>query len=258
MEITEQLTLLAELAGVESKIRDCVLKLESVPAKANEHKEEAEEKKKAYDVVDAERLNLEKAKNENERKLLEARDHLKKWRLRLEKIRDEREHQALLAEIGGQKREIGRLEHHVLEQMEELEALEKSSLEKLESWEASQNLADQEFAKVEGHLGEINAEKGGYEKSRDALVSKLPEKIVARYQRIAERRKGMGVAVIKGEICQSCHTTLPPQLVIMIYKGAAIETCPTCSRILVHESMTHASAAEEATKAEAKAEATGI
>ncbi len=257
MEIPEQLTLLAELAVVEAKIRTCNQQLDSVPAKANEHKAEAEEKKKAFDVLDAERLNLEKAKNENERKLLEARDHLKKWRLRLEKIRD-REHQALLAEIGGQKREIGRLENSILEQMEQLEELEKSSLEKMEAWEASQNLADQEFSKVEGQLSELNEEKGGYEKSRDALAGKLPEKLVARYQKVAERRKGQGVAIIKGEICQACHTTLPPQLVIMVYKGAAIEACPLCSRILVHESMTHASAAEAATKAEATAEATGV
>lgn len=253
MEIPEQLTLLAELAVVEKKIRGCVQQLESVPAKANEHKAEAEAKKKAFDVIDAERLAIEKAKNENERKLLEARDHLKKWRLRLEKIRDEREHTALLSEIGGQKREIGRLENFVLEQMEQLETLEKSALEKMEAWEASQNLADQEFSKVEGQLNDINGEKAGFEKSRDALSSKLPEKLVTRYQRVAERRKGQGVAIIKGEICQACHTTLPPQLVLMVYKGAAIEACPTCSRVLVHESMTHASASSETAAAEAGA-----
>ena len=45
---------------------------------------------------------------------------------------------------------------------------------------------------------------------------------------------------------------------LMVYKGAVIDACPLCSRILVHESMTHAAIAAETTEAEATSDAVGV
>ena len=82
--------------------------------------------------------------------------------------------------------------------------------------------------------------------ARDGMVARLPAEVVKRYSRIAKQRKGRGVAVIKGELCMACNTTLPPQLCLMVHKGAAIENCPACMRILVHESMTRSTATDAA------------
>ena len=52
----------------------------------------------------------------------------------------------------------------------------------------------------------------------------------------------MGVAIIKGEVCGSCGMHLPPQMCIQVRKGLLLAECGSCSRVLVHESMTVAPA----------------
>ena len=50
------------------------------------------------------------------------------------------------------------------------------------------------------------------------------------------------LSIIRGEVCSCCKTTLPPQLCIQVRKGLVLESCPSCSRLLVHEETTRAPA----------------
>lgn len=246
MDIAQQLTLLAELSRIEAKIREARNRREAVPAAANAAREEANGHKKTFDDLDQQRLDLEKQKRDLERSLEESKDHLKKWNLRLDKISDEREHGALQSEIGGQKRAISRLEYSILEVMEQLEELEKKLAAAKQAFETSDAHATEELAKVAGDLKELDDAIATDDRARSGLVGKLPPAVIKKYERIAERRQGMGVAIIHGEVCGACHTSLPPQLCLQVYKGAILETCPSCSRILVHEAMTRSEATDSA------------
>ena len=65
--------------------------------------------------------------------------------------------------------------------------------------------------------------------------------MIKRYEVIANKRQGVGVAIIDvKDNCGACHRAVPPQLVIQIQKGQVVESCPACNRLLVHWSMTKA------------------
>jgi predicted nucleic acid-binding Zn-ribbon protein len=251
MEIPEQLTLLAELSAVEAKRKAALAVVESLPAEAEKAKEEAVAKREVHTEHDRRRHEIEMARRSLESDLNAEKDKLRKWETRADTIRGEREHAALLSEIGAQRRSISRHENDVLERMQELEDVNAALAEAGEAADAAELAAEEEWEKVAADVKAAQAEADGFTKQRDALSEKLPPPVMKRYHRIAERY-GNAIAIIRGEACTTCHTSMPPQLVVQIYKGELLETCPSCQRILVHEAMTRA---PEATDAEASADA---
>jgi predicted nucleic acid-binding Zn-ribbon protein len=246
MEIAEQLTLLAELSSVEKKVTAAKARLEALPAEARKAQEEADKKKEAQTELERKQHELEMGRRKMDQEMHSEKDKLRKWENRADDIRGEREHAALRSEVGAQKRSISRLEGDILETMQELEDVEKNLLEAMQAAEDADKAAKAEFAKVEADVKVAQAEFDEVDGARQALVNKLPAPLVKRYDRIRERR-GYAVSVIQGEMCGACRTTMPPQLVVQVYKGAVLETCAVCQRILVHEAMTRApDAGEEA------------
>ena len=248
MEIAEQLVLLAELNRVENKIRERKVELDTRPADARAAQEKADAVKSEVDALEKKRFDVERDKRTAEQETAVEKDNLRKWQARAENIRGEREHTALQSEIGGLKRRITHLENDQLEQMQKAEDIDKAIVPKMQEHEEAIEAAKAEWSKVEGDLTRLNAEIADQEKVRASMLEKLPATLVTRYSRIAEQRKGVGVAIIKGEMCSQCRRTLPPQLCLQVYKGQIIETCPSCQRILVHEASTRSTTSEDAQK----------
>lgn len=249
MQIAEQLVLLAELQNVEQKLRDANRRVEELPVRSREAQAVAEDAaKKAY------ALETQQREQETERRKLESdlaaeKDKMRKWQNRADQIRGEREHAALTSEIGAQKRTIGRIEENILERMQTLEDL-GTLLEAAQSLAATTSkLAEEEWEKVRADVDAAKAEAEKIGIGRDAMLQKLPVPLVKRYERIANARQGLGVAMIRGETCLSCRRTLPPQLCLQVYRGEILETCPSCQRILVHEASTRSAGADAAAEA---------
>jgi uncharacterized protein len=242
MEIVEQLTLLAELANVEAKLKVAKDKLEGLPAEAKRAQAQAEQLSQKHNELDMNHTDVEMARRRLESELAGEKAKLKKWQSRADQIRGEREAAALGSEIGAQKRSISNLEESILEKMQELEDLQKARDEGLAAATAASASSKEEWKKVEADVVLAEGVVKGHERARDALLEKLPAPLVKRYQRIAERRQGVAIAILKGEMCSFCKVSMPPQLCILIYKGAVLETCSSCQRILVHEAMTRAPA----------------
>jgi len=248
MTITEQLTLLAELSRKESKIKTTKERLEGIPKAAREAEAQASTVERKLAELENKKRDLEMEKRAMEGQLATERDQLKKWNARLDKIRDDREHGALMSEISTQKRSIGHLENDILEKMEAQENLDADIVKETAARDKAKAHAVSELEKVKGDLQSAESELKVLDDGRAALVAKLPDALVKRYARIAEKR-GQGVSILQGETCTACKRTIPPQLALQVYKGAIIEQCPSCSRILVHEAMTRSESASESGQA---------
>lgn len=243
--IAEQLILLSELAGVDGKHRAVAEKLESVPAVAKKADEAAAALKKQLDEATAKKEAAEKAKKAIENEITDERIKMKKWEARANDIRGEREHAALLSEISTARRVISRLEDTQLEHMEALEQAQSALASVEPRHKAALETAKDEWKKVEGEIAQLNDEAKKLDVARKALLAKLPAALVKRYETVAQKRQGVGVSIIKGEVCSSCKRTLPPQLCLQVRKGIVLEQCPSCSRFLVHEAMTQSAAADD-------------
>jgi predicted nucleic acid-binding Zn-ribbon protein len=240
MPIAEQLVLLAELASVDGKHKSISDKLETVPAAAKKADETAASLKKQLDDLALKKEAADKAKKQIENEIVDEKLKIKKWEARAHEIRGEREHAALLSEISTAKRVIHRLEDTQLEHMEVIESVQKDSATIEGKHKKAADEAAAEWKRVEGDLKALNGEAEQVKQARQALLEKLPPRVVKRYDTVAAKRQGVGVSVIKGEVCSMCKRTLPPQLCIQVRKGVVLEECPSCSRLLVHEDMTKA------------------
>lgn len=241
LSASEQLTLLAELARLDQKSKVTADRLEAMPAPAKKAEAAAAKLKTELDSVLLRKSTAEQVKKAAEHDIADERAKLRKWEARSNDIRGEREATALNAEIGGAKRHIRQQEDVVLEQMEAIEAADKDVATLIKKHSAATNEASQEWAKVADEMTTLKHELTLSSSARAALLAQLPAPIVKRYETIAGRKQGVGVAIISArDVCGACSCTVPPQLSLLVMKGQVIESCPSCLRLLVHHTMTQA------------------
>ena len=92
-------------------------------------------------------------------------------------------------------------------------------------------------------LYELQMADSGIDQRRQAIASQVPKKIVAQFQRIADRLDGEALApVIRDEeagdfICGGCHMTVTQNTYVVLagHSGDNLVTCPNCTRILYLE-----------------------
>jgi uncharacterized protein len=234
-----QLIALAELANLDAKGKQLRDKLESLPAAAKKGDETAKKISSDVDGVMLRKTTAETAKRSAELEMAEERQKIRKWEARANDVRGEREHAALSSEIGTAKRALRRLEEVVLEQMESIEGADKELATARKKQGEAEADSKSEWAKVAGDLDALRTELATIDARRSASMAKLPADTLKRYAAIAERRAGVGVAIIlANDRCGACQRALPPQLSIQIQKGLALEGCPACFRLLVHHTMT--------------------
>jgi predicted nucleic acid-binding Zn-ribbon protein len=56
--------------------------------------------------------------------------------------------------------------------------------------------------------------------------------LVAKYERIRQKRGGVGVAPVIRGTCKGCQMNIPPQMANLLRTGAEIQTCPSCHRFI--------------------------
>ena len=235
---------LAELANVDAKNRKIAEKLEFLPAAARKADEAVAGFKKQIDDTTAKKEAAEKAKKLLEHEVQDERIKIKKWEARANELKGEREHTALLSEVHTAKRVISKHEDAQLEHMEAIEVAAGALKRHEAALKTATDEAKAEWSKVEGDMKVLRADSAALDVQRQALLAKLPVAVVKRYEQVAAKRMGTGVALITGEVCSQCKRTLPPQLCIQVRKGAVLEQCPSCSRFLVHEAMARADSQE--------------
>lgn len=244
LSIAEQLILLAELARLDQKAKITADRLETLPLAARKAEAVAAKLKTELDSVALRKGTSEQVKKASEIEIADERVKLRKWEARSQDIRGEREATALNSEIGGAKRHIREQEDIVLEQMEAIEAADKDAAGLTKKHAAALDDVKDEWAKVEGDIAALKADVVASVASRQALLAKLPAHIVKRYELVASKKQGVGVAIIDvKDVCSACNRAVPPQLCIQVMKAQVVESCPACMRLLVHHSMTQAPAA---------------
>ena len=139
---------------------------------------------------------------------------------------------ALLHEIDAAEAAISDTETRILELMDAAQAARKEVDE-----------AERELAHAEGTLRErrqaleVRAEELAKEGARaDAeragLAAAIEPGILARYERILERRRP-ALALVENGVCMGCRVGIPPQRIVEVRAGRDLVTCGSCRRILV-------------------------
>lgn len=233
MDTQEQLLVLRELYQIDVELTRVRREMDQLRSKSRLLEQESQEHEGKLRELTREQSEVNQRQRQYENQLQIERGNLRKWEGRAQELRGEREYAALMSEINSQRRLIGDLENQTLQCMQEKEDLNERAGQVKGAAQEVGDKAKSEFEAVEGEVGQLQQRLDHLESTRKELQVKLPQRLLARYQRIAKQRGGQGVAMLKQEICQACMCTVPPELFLRVFKGEVVEQCPHCQRLLV-------------------------
>ncbi len=185
--------------------------------------------------IGGERLRYEALVQELHR-LREERD---KTRRRLElaqqklmQVSNQREYSAVLNEIDSSKAHLVELEQAIETREAEIEELKGPAAEADERIAAALAEATEKKQQIEQRLASLATIIEELERQRDELIASMPRPVVDRFQAIARARGGVALAPIVNDACGQCRMRVRPQVINLVRRGAEIQICDSCRRIL--------------------------
>lgn len=191
-------------------------------------REQIEQERQQYDVVEADR-----GARIQEGRVMQ--QQLERSREKLNRTRNEKEMNAVQRELEETRKLLRDIEDSVGKRSLELDELRKSIIDK-EEQEAGfvARLGETEGA-VSARLQQIETERGEKARVRDEIAKKLPQNLLRKYDQIRAKRNS-GAARLEQGRCKACNMSIPPQLAQRIARADVLEQCPSCNRFLYIDS----------------------
>lgn len=231
----EELKRLMEIQRLDLQILSLNKKREEIPHKLHMLRERFNEEKKAYEVTLKEIETLEKDLRSKERKLAATNETLRKYRAQIYNVKTQKEADALEHEISRTKEEIAHLEDKILSLMEEIDGVRKrGDIEKEKITKDEEELKKKE-AEYNGELERITKELTSLNDTRMSIIPRISEELLTLYEKLREKKDGIGIVLINDGVCGGCFMKLPPQVINEVKISSRPIRCENCLRILHFE-----------------------
>ena len=215
------------MAELEAELQGLPLKIAQIESQLAEH----------IQAVESYRKNLadnQRARRKRESDIAALRDKVSHYRDQTFAVKTNEQYRALLHEIEYHEEQVRKLEDEILAEMIESEALEEKF------HEAERSLAE-ERTRMEAEIAQARQRHQQDEQARNAartrraeVESRLTPDVYTHYARVAQFRKGVGVAAVHNGACGGCHVRLRPQVYAEVLTNEQIISCESCSRILYY------------------------
>lgn len=192
-----------------------------------------EEMEKAIQIIKDESLDLTKLRDEKENDLRAIGDQINKFQGQLYQVKTNREYESLQHEIDALKEKSSQVEDAILELLEKMEKLSATVVEEESKLSEFRREADREKTELSTREEELSDRIAIKYDERKRLVVNLDDSLVARYDRIRERKAGLAVAAVQNGACGGCYRRIPPQEIQELKKMQRIIACEGCGRIIV-------------------------
>lgn len=233
MDVCKQLNLLREMGKIDVQLVDVQRSMGQLNVKVKQAQQEEQECAHKLHALTSRQAEIAQRQRQHESQLQIEKGNLRKWETRAQELRRDREYAALMSEISSQKRLISELESQVLQCMQDKEELDKEAKQIQDHVDQVQGRLTQEHEAVKDEIQQMQQQCDELRSRHSVLQQQLPKPLSARYERIASKRSGQGVALLQQEICQACMRKVPPELFLRVFKAEVVEQCPHCQRLLV-------------------------
>ncbi|MGJ9411146.1 zinc ribbon domain-containing protein [Aeromicrobium sp. CF4.19] len=143
--------------------------------------------------------------------------------------------ESLQHELVALERRIATLEDEELEVMEQLEEAQTGLRAITSDLDALRTDLGQVEAARDAAISEIDERVAAAEQDRELVVAKVPDDLLALYDKVREQHGGLGAAALRARRCEGCRLELNGADLREIAARGEDEVlrCPECSRILV-------------------------
>jgi len=233
--LKEALSTLKEYQVVLTQIAQLEKQLAHIPPEIQELESEW---KALTDKIETHRGEIEKTKEETHKSDLDLtvqREKLQKFEGDLSEVTNDKEYNAVLREIDTAKKEIGRLEGKIKEGNASIGELEKAIDETEALAKESEKRYKDELKSYRDGQSSGSGELENLIAERDKAVDKVPKGLLSKFNRIAERREGVGLAFCQDSICKSCNVRVRHHIVEQLKTHDKVLQCESCRRILYYQ-----------------------
>jgi predicted nucleic acid-binding Zn-ribbon protein len=171
---------------------------------------------------------------------LKTRDaKIEKLRTQQQTAKNNKEYQAFLIEINTAKVDKGKVEEETIKVMEQVEKASAESASLATQVEAERKRLTELAAQIDDTLKQLQAEVDALKPARQAAASALPAKVLAEFDRLAERFDGEALSALakpdrrrEEYLCTSCNMDLVTDVYNKLHSRDDLVFCPSCRRIL--------------------------
>lgn len=167
-----------------------------------------------------------------EKDLAAVQGRLSKYKDQLMEVKTNREYQAMQKEIEVAQLEVRSVEDRILERMVEADDLSAAIKQAEAALAAAQKEIERERREMGEQVTKLHGELAHSTGRRDAILAEISPNVLAIYQSVAPKRKGIAVAEARNGLCTICQVRLRPQVFNDVLRNDAIIQCSSCQRIL--------------------------
>lgn len=227
-----EISTLVKLQGIDLEIIKLNQKKEVLPTRLLELEKNLEEHEVQIQELNERLLDLRTRKTEIEDELELESERLKKSQQKMSAVTNTREYSALQKEIEDIKSANKRREDELLGIDEEHILLN----EKIESLNAAKKVIGSEVAaeqkKLDAGLSELDEKIEELKKEKETVYGNVPPDMLAKYNFLSSRRKGVVVAAVTDGVCSACNMNIPPQIYNELLRDEKVMSCPSCQRLV--------------------------
>lgn len=228
----EQLELLWELQRIDLELKSLKEERDRYPKemkkldeRQNIEKERIQKEKEKIELLEKERRRKESHFNAEQEKIRRAEG-------RMFEVKTNKEYQALLSEIEAIKEANSQEEEEILQVMDEIDELRKKLSKREKEVAITLEKIEGEKRVIRERIAQGDLALKRQTERREVLSKQLDSNLFKLYNKLKEKRQGVGVVNVENETCQGCFVNIPPQMYIEVQRNSDLIRCPNCNRIL--------------------------
>lgn len=185
--------------------------------------------------LEADLKKLQMKQKEKEGEMAQKEANVKKFEGQLSQVKTNKEYSALQQEIASMKADGSVLEEEIIKIMDQTEAAGEEVKKERERLKVVEKEYQAKDAEMDQKSKALNDKMETLRKERAAIVEQVQPEARTLYDLIIQKKQGMALAKINGEICGACQLQLRPQLINDVRMAQTLTVCENCSRILYVE-----------------------
>lgn len=231
-QIQSEIEILIKAQAIDAELYKLMDVLAEIPIERARVKKELEQETERLKELDGVLKKRQLMQKEKEGVLALKEANVKKMDGQLSMVKTNKEYGALQQEMASLKADNSLLEEEILKLFDEVEACRDEVVKeqvRLKEFEKVFQAKEQEVSQKEKeYLGKVQQLKVQKAES----VTLLTPETKQLYNRIVEKKNGIALATVTGEVCSGCQIRLRAQTINEVMGGKGLVLCDNCSRIL--------------------------
>jgi len=231
-QIQSEIEILIKAQAIDAELYKLMDVLAEIPVDRARVKAELEQETERLKELEAVLKKRQLVQKEKEGVLAQKEANIKKMDGQLSLVKTNKEYGALQQEMASLKADNSLLEEEILKLFDEVEACREEVTKeqaRLKEFEKVIQVKDQEVSQKEkeyqGKVQQLKAQKL-------ESVTQLTPDTKQLYNRIVEKKNGIALATVTGDVCSGCQIRLRAQTINEVMGGKGLVLCDNCSRIL--------------------------